>query len=136
MTYEEKLVWLNRYREARKKLRHLQDQITEVQEQAEHITQSISPAPGGGSSGQALAVAVERKAALEQQADTLRRQLRQYYREIFDALRRSGLDPTDYIILHKRYLECRTWEKIAEDTCYTLRWVYARHRKAVDQLEL
>lgn len=135
MTYEEKLLWLSRYRKAEREARRLHDQIAAAQTAAARTTQSLSPTPGGGD-GQSLARAVERKAELEQKAEALRQLRKQYYREIFDALRRGGLAPADDLILHKRYLECKTWEKIAEETCYTLRWVYTRHRKAVERLDL
>lgn len=135
MTYEEKLVWLNRYREARKELRHLQDQITEVQEQAEHTTRSISPAPGG-SGGQALAVAVERKEELTRQADRLRSCASQYHMEISEALRRNAKNSFDYGMMCSHYLECRTWEQIADKNSFALRYIYTRRRKFVEQMDL
>lgn len=136
MTYEEKCIWLNRYRAAEKDARHLSDQIAAAQTAAARTTQALSPLPGGGGDGQNLARAIERKTELEQKADALRPLRKQYYKEIFDALSRSGLSYTDYQILHKRYLECKTWEKVAEETSFSLRWVYTRHRKAVEQLDL
>ena len=136
MTYEEKIVWLSRYRKAEREARRLNEELAEVSAALSHTTRSISPVPGGGSDGQSLARAIERKVELEQKAEALRQLRKQYYMETFGALRRSGLAPADYTILHKRYLECRTWETIAEDTCYSLRWIYALHRKAVDRLEL
>ena len=107
MTYKEKLVWLNRYRAAEKDARHLSDQIAAAQTAAARTTQALSPLPGGGGDGQNLARAIERKTELEQKADALRPLRKQYYKEIFDALSRSGLSYTDYQILHKRYLECK-----------------------------
>lgn len=136
MTYEEKCIWLNRYRAAEKDARRLSDQIAAAQTAAARTTQALSPLPGGGGDGQNLARAIERKTELEQKVDALRPLRKQYYKEIFDALSRSGLSYTDYQILHKRYLECKTWDKVAEETSFALRWVYTRHRKAVEQLDL
>lgn len=136
MTYEEKKVWLGRYREAEKKYNRLSERLAEAQTATRRITQNISAVPGGAGDGQNLARAVEREAELEQKAEALHPLRKQYYKEIFDALSRSGLSYTDYQILHKRYLQCKTWEKVAEETSFSLRWVYTRHRKAVEHLDL
>ena len=136
MTYEEKIVWLSRYRKAEREARRLNEELAEVSAALSHTTQSIRPVPGGGSDGQSLARAIERKAELEQKAEALRQLKKRYYRETFDALHRSGLAPADYTILHKRYLECKTWEKIADETIFALRWVYTRHHRAVERLDL
>lgn len=136
MTYEEKKAWLSRYREAEKLYQRLSYRLAEAQEATRHITQNLSAAPGGSKDGQSLARAIERKAALEQEAAALRGQKKQYYKEIFDTLSRSVQDPIDHQILHKRYLECKSWEKIAADMNFALRWVYARHHRAVETMEL
>ena len=135
MTYEEKKVWLSRYLKAMQDAQRLHDQLEQAQTAALHTTQTLSPARGGGGDGQALARAIERKAFLEQEVDALRVRRKQYYKEIFDALTRCVHDPIDYKIMHKRYLECKSWEKIAADMNFALRWVYARHHRAVEQIE-
>lgn len=136
MTYEEKIAWLNRYRQAEREDRHLNEELAEVSAALSHTTQSISPVPGGGSDGQSLARAIERKAELEQKAEALRQMKKRYYMEIFNVLTRKVTSQWDYAILHKRYLECKTWEKIAEETIFALRWVYTRHHRAVERLDL
>lgn len=38
-------------------------------------------------------------------------------------------------ILNRRYVHGQTWEQIAEDTHYTLRWVYILHGRALREVE-
>ena len=116
MTYEEKCIWLNRYRAAEKDARHLSDQIAAAQTAAARTTQALSPLPGGGGDGQNLARAIERKTELEQKADALRPLRKQYYKEIFDALRKSGLSYTDYQILHNAR-HGRRWPRRPASPC-------------------
>ena len=55
MTYEEKISWLSRYREAEKLYQRLSYRLAEAQEATRHITQNLSAAPGGSKDGQSLA---------------------------------------------------------------------------------
>ena len=52
MTYEEKISWLSRYREAEKLYQRLSYRLAEAQEATRHITQNLSAAPGGSKDGQ------------------------------------------------------------------------------------
>ena len=61
MTYEEKISWLSRYREAEKLYQRLSYRLAEAQEATRHTTQNLSAAPGGSKDGQSLARAVERQ---------------------------------------------------------------------------
>ena len=53
MTYEEKINWLFRYREAERLYQRLSYRLAEAQEAARHITQNLSAAPGGSKDGRA-----------------------------------------------------------------------------------
>lgn len=138
MTYEEKLVWLNRYRAAYKKEQKLKDDLAEAREAARHTTQSLSAVPGGSGDGQSIARAVERAETLQQEFNAQHELAIRIYGEILDALqdRDNISDDMDYVILHKRYLENMKWDKIAEDTHFSLRWVFTRHRNAVERMNL
>ena len=68
MTYEEKISWLSRYREAEKLYQRLSYRLAEAQEATRHITQNLSAAPGGSKDGQNLARAVEREEEAERRA--------------------------------------------------------------------
>lgn len=135
MTYDEKKSWLGRYRGARQKEQQLAAQYAEACEAAQHTTQSLSPVSGSSGDGQSLARAVERKEELERSVAAQHDLAIQIYGEILNAL--YGLsDDLNYVILHERYLECLTWEQIAHKTHLVLRWVYTRHKRAVEQLDL
>lgn len=86
MTYEEKLVWLNRYRAAYKKKQKLKDDLEEAREAAQHTTQSLSAVPGGSGDGQSIARAVERAEALQQEFNAQHELAIRIYGEILDAL--------------------------------------------------
>ena len=66
MLYQDKVAWLWRYRDGLKKQRILQQHIQELRALAERITPTISPTPGGGGDGNAMARAVENMAKAQQ----------------------------------------------------------------------
>lgn len=39
------------------------------------------------------------------------------------------------ILLTERYVNFKTWEQIAKDMCYSLRWVYRMHQRALEQIK-
>ena len=135
MTYEEKKAWLSRYREA-SRIEHLKlDEYKELRSAAEHITQVLSPAPGGSGDGQALPRAVERieNARLEALNQAVlcaivRAEVLQVISEVEDA--------TDYEILTRRYIHGEKWEQIADKMNLDRRWITRRHRTAVESLTL
>lgn len=48
----------------------------------------------------------------------------------------NKLDNSKYrTLLIARYINCETWEKIAEDMNYDLRWVYEINKRAIKRLE-
>lgn len=42
-------------------------------------------------------------------------------------------NPNHIELLFKRYVECKTWEQIADEMHYTLRWVYSLHGSALQE---
>lgn len=47
-----------------------------------------------------------------------------------------SLESVDYqSVLELRYLSYRTWEQIAEEMHYSIRWIYKLHGKALQELE-
>lgn len=135
MTYEEKLVWLDRYREADKKYQRLSWQLAEAQAAARKTTQNISAAPGGGGDGQSLARAVEREEEAERRCYEQLAVCDRLFAEI-DAVLSQLASNRAYCILRQHYLNCLTWEKIAEAADLSTRRVYAIRREAVNQLEI
>lgn len=135
MTYKEKLLWLNRYREADKKYRRLSDRLAEAQTATRRITQNVSAVPGSSGDGQSLARAVEREEEAERKAYAQLAVCDRLAEEIENGLMK--LQSTNgYIVLHKYYLNCLTWEQIAMDMNLSVRWVFSLRRKAIEQLEI
>lgn len=135
MTYEEKKAWLWRYRSAKRFEQLRQDEFETLEAEARHMTQRFCAAPGGAGDGQALPRAVERieeaRQAAEAQSvicDTIRAELM----DVFSQLQ----DEVDFMILFRRYILLEDWKAIATYTRLTSRWVFTRHRAAIEQLEI
>lgn len=135
MTYEEKLVWLNRYREAERLYKRYSYQLAEVQTATRRITQNISAVPGGAGDGQNLARAVEREEEAERKAYAQRAVCDKLFAEIDSVLRQLD-DNRNYSILRRYYLDLQTWEWIADETNYSVRRIYAIRKSCVERLNI
>lgn len=135
MTYEEKKKWLNRYREADEKYRRLSDRLAEAQAATRRTTQNVSAAPGGSSDGQSLARAVEREEEAERRVYAQLAVCDRLAEEIETVLMKLQ-STRGYIVLHKYYLNCLTWEQIAMDMNFSVRGVFALRSRAIEQLEI
>lgn len=135
MTYEEKLVWLDRYREADKKYQRLSWQLAEAQTATRRITQNISAVPGGSGDGQSLARAVEREEEAERKAFAQLAICDKLFAEIDPVLRQLD-DNRNYSILRRYYLDLQTWERIADETNYSVRRIYAIRKSCVERLNI
>ena len=135
MTYEEKKAWLWRYRDAKKLLQRLSYQLNEAQTAAGHITQNFSPAPGGSGDGQRLARAVERQEELKRRVLDQLDECDVLYEEIDEVLEQLE-DFRVYHIMKDYYLDFKTWEQIAADQNFSVRWVHELRRHAIAQLKI
>ena len=134
MTYEEKISWLSRYRDAEKLYQRLSYRLAEAQEATRHITQNLSAAPGGNKDGQSLARAVEREEEAKRRAYAQLAVCDALFAELDAAL--LQLDNKAYRALRQYYLNCQTWEQVARDMNISTRRVYFLRQRAIDQLEI
>ena len=134
MTYEEKISWLSRYREAEKLYQRLSCQLAEAQTATRHITQSFSAAPGGSRDGQNLARAVEREEKAEQRVYAQLVVCDALFAEIDTAI--VQLDNTAYCALRKYYLNGLTWEQVAEEMNFSVRGIFSLRRRAIESLSI
>ena len=135
MTYEEKKAWLWRYRSAKRFERLRLDELATLEAEAVHTTQRYSAAPGGGGDGQSLPRAVERIEEARQAAEAQSAVCDAIRAELMDVF--SQLDnEVDFMILFRRYVLLEDWKAIATYTRLTSRWVFTRHRAAIEQLEI
>lgn len=135
MTYEEKKQWLQRYRAARQLFRFRLQQLETAKADAGHITQNISPVPGGTGDGQALPRAVERIQEAERRAALQARTCDEIREEVTAALDTLG-DLCDRDILYRKYIRGQSWNAIMQGTGLSKSTVLARHRQAIESLQL
>ena len=135
MTYDEKLAFLRRYRDAQRTMRRLLEELAQLRSEAASVSQALRGAPSGGGDGQAIPRAVERIADAESRlaaaygaALAERSQVKDAIDTVPDPLRRD--------ILIRRYILGQRWERIAADNDRDLRWVLRLHHRAVDELTI
>ena len=135
MTYDEKLAFLRRYRDAQRTMRRLLEELAQLRSEAASVSQALRGAPSGGGDGQAIPRAVERIADAESRlaaaygaALAERSQVKDAIDTVPDPLRRD--------ILTSRYILGQRWERIAADNDRDLRWVLRLHHRAVDELTI
>lgn len=135
MTYEEKVRWLRRYRDALKLEVELRQELEAQRARACKTTAALTGMPGGGGDGQALPRAVESIVAAQQELQAQINLCGATRREVVAALDQVT-DARDHEILRRRYLLGQRWENIAVDMHIELRWIYRRHRRAVSELTM
>lgn len=133
MTYEEKVRWLRRYRDALRLEEELRQELEAQRARACKTTAALTGMPGGGGDGQALPRAVESIVAAQQELQAQINLCGATRREVVAALDQVT-DTRDHEILRRRYLLGQRWENIAVEMNIALRHVYRRHRKAVSEL--
>lgn len=135
MTYEEKVRWLKRYRDALKLEVELRQELEAQRARACKTTAALTGMPGGGGDGQALPRAVESIVAAQQE---LQAQINLYgavRREVVAVLDQVA-DARDHEILRRRYLLGQRFEEIAVEMCLEYRWVRRRHKMAVGAMTI
>lgn len=133
MTYDEKVQWLRRYQDSLRRERELAEELEQLHTRACKVTSSLTGMPGGASDGQSLARAVESIVQAQQELQAQINQCGYIRREVVAALEQVS-NARDHEILRRRYILGQKWENIAVETGIDLRWVYRRHRAAVQRL--
>ena len=135
MTYEEKKEWLRRYRKAAKLEKIKLEEVERYRTEAAHITQVLSPVPGGAGDGQALPRSVERIMDALQEANAQVLECQNVRKDIETVLAQTE-DALDYEILYLRYIDGKKWEPIASKVGIDVSRVYRRHKCAVKALRI
>lgn len=135
MNYEEKVHWLQRYRDALQLEEELRQELKDQRSRACKTTAALTGMPGGGGDGQALPRAVESIIAAQQE---LQAQI-----NLCGATRREVVAVIDQIeeergheILRRRYLLGQRFEQIAVEMCLEYRWVRRLHKRAVENIRI
>lgn len=135
MTYEEKVRWLRRYRDALRLEKELREELKDQQTRACKTTAALTGMPGGGGDGQALPRAVESIVAAQQELQAQINLCGATRNEVVAALDQVT-DARDHEILRRRYLLGQRFEQIAVEMCLEYRWVRRRHKKGVEMLTI
>lgn len=135
MTYEEKVRWLKRYRDALRLEKELREELKDQQTRACKTTAALTGMPGGGSDGQALPRAVESIVATQQELQAQINLCGATRRAVVAALDQVT-DARDHEILRRRYLLGQRFEEIAVEMCLEYRWVRRRHKMAVGAMTI
>lgn len=135
MTYEEKKAWLRRYLHAVRLEQLKLDEVEQLRTAAQRVTQVLSDLPGGVGDGQGIPRAVEKIEDARLDALAQAERCADIRKEVTDALAQVE-NITDYEILHRRYIQFQRWEQIAVEMEIDLRWIYRKHREAVECLTI
>ena len=135
MTYEEKVAWLRRYRQALRRQAELEQEVEQLDSAAKRVTPMLSGMPGGQGDGNTLPRAVETlleaKAELEAQCDICG----DIRREVVAAIDQVT-NPRDQEILRRRYILGQKWEQIAVEMELDARWVRRLNRKSLETMSM
>ena len=134
MTYQEKLAFLRRYREAVQQEDTILQEIEALRTQAARMTQALTGMPGGGD-GQALPRAVEQILEAQEKLQAQAARTAECRTQVAAAIY-GVADPLRRDILTRRYILGQRWEKIAAAHHLVLRQVFRLHHQAVDGLDL
>ena len=135
MTYDEKIAFLRRYRDAQRTMRRLLEELQQLQAEATSVSQALSGMPYGGGDGQAIPRAVERIADAESRLVSAYGAALAELNWVKDAID-TVPDPLRRDILTRRYILGQRWERIAADIDRDLRWVLRLHHRAVEELTI
>lgn len=134
MTYQEKLAFLRRYREAVQQEDTILQEIEALRTQAARVTQALTGMPGSGD-GQALPRAVEQILEAQEKLQAQAARTAECRTQVAAAI--YGVpDPLRRDILTRRYILGQRWERIAADNDLVMRQVFRLHHRAVESLDL
>ena len=88
---------------------------------------------GGGDNGDKVGTMVSKIIDMEYELDREIDKLVDLKREVMSVI--DQLEPTKCEILYKRYLQKKTWEKIAVETGFSYVWVCKLHGRALQDVE-
>ena len=127
--------FLKRYREARLRIRKLEEQIQELDDLMSHITPEMSSDRVQSSHPpDKLGLLVARKVDLETQC-------MEEITRAFDTMNEIEyvidlVEPVGYQrLLQKKYIKGETWERISEELYYSYQWIYVLHKRALAKVD-
>ena len=136
MTYDEKVAWLRRYRQALRDEARLRDRIKAVRSRAESTTQALRPVVGGGSQdGSKIEQCAE---LLDQYQRELQAQLQQSeaIRKSIESAIRALPSILQQNVLQARYIDGLPVWRTANRLNISESWVLKAQKKAIENLKI
>ena len=136
MTYDEKVTWMRRYRQALRDEARLRDRIKAVRSRAESTTQALRPVVGGGSQD---GTKIERGAELlDQYQRELQKQLEasEHIRVEIEAAINALPSALQRDVLQARYIDGLPVWRTANRLYISESWVLKAQKKAIENLKI
>ena len=135
MTYDEKIVWLRRYRQALQRQTELEQEVEQLDSTAKRVTRILSGMPinygGEHPMERTVEKLLETKTKLEMQIQICAN-IREEIINVIECVKGQR----DNEILRRRYILGQTWETISTTMGIGERWIRRRHHSAVNLLDL
>lgn len=135
MTNQEKIQFLRQYRNILQKIEILQKDLIRWRELGEKITPSLTGMPQGGQNVPKVEQSAINICDTQNEISEHIKQLSSVYVQIL-----SAIDTVDDIslqnLLHRRYIEGQTFERIAVEMHYSWRHVHRQHKQALSEIKL
>ena len=138
MDYEEKVEFLRKYKYSIDMLKSIDDEILQIDTQLMKYGSSIIPPPqeNGNYTSNAIARLVGRKIDLEEQHKYEREECKRNRLAVVKVIN-TVKDLDAIMLLRYRYINCWTFDKIANEMPYNDRQaVHRKHKKIIDELQV
>jgi DNA-directed RNA polymerase specialized sigma subunit len=135
LTNQEKIQFLRQYRHILEKIEILQKDLIRWRELGEKVTPSLTGTLQGGQNVPKVEQSAINICDTQKEISERIRQLSSVYVQIL-----SAIDTVDDIslqnLLHRRYIEGQTFERIAVEMHYSWRHVHRQHKQALSEIKL
>lgn len=128
--------YLRQIRIADKKINNLIHEVDMLRDSISHpkpINYDKDPVQGG-SRNDSMAASIAKYVDMEQEINRQTDGLIDLRHKIIGEINQLN-NPAHIELLFKRYVEYKTWEQIAVEMDYTIRWIYSLHGSALQEFE-
>lgn len=108
--------------------------IERLRSLAEKVTTSYSIAPANTGTGDRIPDAVARIIELQDEIGNSIEELRNTRKEVEQIITENFPAGTVRVILYRRYILTQRWERIATEMCYSIKWIWKLHGRALAEL--
>lgn len=124
--------YLEQYKHIKKRIEVLQDTIEQLRTEAESVSINLDGMPHGQGKGDRLERLAIQLADMESKLQEEMSGLWSKRMEIINLLGKMH-NHKHQVLLHKRYIECKSWEVIAYEMGISWRYCYMLHGSALNE---